>query len=77
MSTREQLIKARLGMLSLAEEPKNIAKACRPAGVSRSHCSEIKQAYETFGKAGLSPKVRRKPRMPNQPPPNWSGRSSP
>jgi len=69
MSTREQLIKARLGMLALADELKNIARACRLAGVSRSHFYEIKQAYETFGKEGLAPKVRRRPQMPNQTPP--------
>lgn len=69
MSTREQLIKARLGMLALADELKNIAKACKLAGVSRSHFYEIKKAYETFGKDGLAPKPRRRPRMPNQTPP--------
>jgi transposase InsO family protein len=69
MSTREQLIKARLGMLALADELKNIARACKLAGVSRSHFYEIKRAYETFGKEGLAPKLRRRPRMPNQTPP--------
>jgi hypothetical protein len=69
MGTREQLIKARLGMLALASELKNIAKACKLAGVSRSHFYEIKRAYEIFGKEGLAPRVRRKPRMPNQTPP--------
>jgi transposase InsO family protein len=69
MSTREQLIKARLGMLALADELKNIAKACKLAGVSRSHFYDIKKAYETFGKDGLAPKLRRRPRMPNQTPP--------
>ncbi len=69
MSIREQLIKARLGILALADELKNIPKACRLAGGSRSHFYEIKTAYETFGKEGLGPKVRRKPRMPNQTPP--------
>lgn len=37
--------------------------------MSRSHFYEIKQAYESFGKEGLGPKVHRKPRMPNQIPP--------
>jgi hypothetical protein len=36
MSTREKLIKARLGMLALAEELQNISLACRRAGISRS-----------------------------------------
>jgi Helix-turn-helix domain len=68
MGTREQLIKARLGMMALASELKNIAKACKLAGVSRSHFYEIKRAYEIFGKEGLAPRIRRKPNMPNRTP---------
>ena len=44
MSTREKLIKARLGMLALAEELQNISQACQRAGISRSHYYEIKEA---------------------------------
>lgn len=69
MNTREQLIKARLGLLTLALEQKNIAKACKLAGVSRSHFYAIKRAYEAFGRDGLAPRTRRTPRMPNQTPP--------
>jgi|GEM_PF-5522301 hypothetical protein len=36
MSTREKLIKARLGMLALAEELQNISLVCRKACISRS-----------------------------------------
>lgn len=35
MSTREKLIKARLGMLVPAEELQNISLACRRAGIVR------------------------------------------
>ncbi|HZQ21897.1 MAG TPA: helix-turn-helix domain-containing protein [Terriglobales bacterium] len=69
MSTREKLIKARLGMLALAEELQNISWACRRAGISRSHFYEIKEAFERYGAEGLAPQLRRKPRMPNQTPP--------
>jgi len=69
MSTREKLIKARLGMLALAEELQNISLACRRAGISRSHFYEIKDAFEKYGPDGLAPQPRRKPRMPNQTPP--------
>ena len=69
MSTREKLIKARLGMLALAEELQNISLVCRRAGISRSHFYEIKEAYEKWGAEGLAPQPRRKPRMPNQTPP--------
>jgi hypothetical protein len=53
MSTREKLIKARLGMLALAEELQNISWACRHAGISRSHFYEIKEAFEKWGAEGL------------------------
>ena len=69
MSTREKLIKARLGMLALAEELQNITLACRRAGISRSHFYEIKDAFERYGAEGLAPRARRSPRMPNQTPP--------
>ena len=69
MSTREQLIKARIGMLALAETLQNVSKACKHAGISRSHYYEIKEAYEKYGSEGLAPQPRRRPRMPNQTPP--------
>ena len=69
MSTTEKLIKARMGMLALAEQLNNVSAACRRAGISRSHYYEIKEAFEKFGAEGLAPQKRRKPRMPNQTPP--------
>lgn len=74
MSTQEKLITARIGMLALAEELQNISRACRIAGVSRSHYYEIKKAYETYGREGLAPRERRKPKMPNQTPPEIEAR---
>lgn len=69
MSTREQLIKARLGVLALAQQIDNVRLACKQAGISKSHFYEIKAAYEKFGAEGLAGQPRRKPRMPNQTPP--------
>lgn len=68
MGTREQLIRARRGILALVGELKNIAKACKLAGVSRSQFYAMKKAYETHGEAGLAPRVRCKPTMPNRTP---------
>jgi len=49
MSTRDQLIKARFGVLALADELKNIATACRLAGVrgelERSGCASAAPAW--------------------------------
>jgi hypothetical protein len=54
----------------MAAEFKNIAKACKLAGVSRSQFYAMKKAYELNGKEGLAPRVRRKPDMPNRTPPS-------
>lgn len=69
MSTKEKLIKARVGMLALAEELKNISLACKRAGISRSRFYEIKEAFEKYGPDSLAPATKRRPRMPNQTPP--------
>ena len=74
MSTREKLIKARLGMLALAEELQNISLACKRAGISRSHYYEIKEAFEKYGAEGLAPRERRRPRMPNETPAELVGK---
>lgn len=68
MTNREQLIKARLAILTMAAELKNVVRVCKLAGVSRSHFYAMKKAYETQGKEGLAPRVRRKPLMPNRTP---------
>ena len=66
MSTREKLIQARVSMLALADELQSISRACKVAGISRSHFYDIKDAFEKYGREGLAPEVRRRPRMPNQ-----------
>lgn len=68
MTSGRELIRARLAILTLAAELKNVVKACRLAGVSRSHFYAMKKAYEAHGHAGLAPRVRRKPTMPNRTP---------
>jgi len=68
MTTRDQLIRARLGILAMAAELRNTAKACKLAGVSRSQFYAMKKAYELYGREGLAPRVRRKPEMPNRTP---------
>jgi hypothetical protein len=68
MNNQEQLIRARLAILFMATELKNVARVCRLAGVSRSQFYAMKKSYEIHGKAGLAPRVRRKPLMPNRTP---------
>ncbi len=74
MSTPEQMLEARLRLLSLADELRNVSLACRQAGVSRSHFYELRQAYRQHGEQGLLPRPRRRPRMPNQTPPEIEAR---
>lgn len=66
MTSHERLIRARLAILTMAAELKNVVRACKVAGVSRSQFYTMKKAYETYGKDGLAPRVRRKPHMPNR-----------
>jgi hypothetical protein len=74
MSNREKLIKARLGILALAEEVQVISWACRKAKTSGGHVYEIKEALRKWGAERLAPHPRRKPRVPNQPPPELEAR---
>ncbi len=74
MDTREKLIAARTSMLALADELKNISRACQIAGISRTHFYEIKDAFERYGRDGLAPRERRRPRMPNETPPELVAR---
>lgn len=68
MTSHDRLIKAKLGILALAQELQNVARACKLAGLSRSQFYVMKKAYETYGKEGLAPHIRRKPQMPNRTP---------
>ena len=63
------LVQRRLEILGLARELGNVRKACQRSGISRSRFYELKNAFDQQGAAGLKPQPRRKPRMPNQTPP--------
>ncbi len=66
MTSREQLIRARLTIIRMAAELKNVAKVCKSAGVSRSQFYAMKKAYRDHGIEGLAPRLRRTPHMPNR-----------
>lgn len=57
MSTRAKLIAARVSMLALADQLQNISRACKTAGISRSHFYEIKAAFEQYGREGSHPRL--------------------
>jgi len=67
-ATEEQLIRAKLGILALVGELKNVTLACQLLGISRSQFYAMKSAYEIGGREGLAPRVRRRPVMQNHTP---------
>lgn len=69
MNSQDRLIDAKISILQLAEKLESISEACKVAGIARSSFYEIKKAYEQFGREGLSPRPKRRPRMPNEFPP--------
>ncbi len=46
MSTTEKLIKARMGMLALAEQLNNVSAACRRAGISYPSLLQLRIHWE-------------------------------
>ena len=64
-SQQDRLIDLKISILQLAHEMGNVSKACRRAKIARSSFYEIKKAYEQFGREGLVPRERRRPRMSN------------
>lgn len=62
----EKIIKNKVGLLNLAEELKNISKACKVMGLSRETFYRYKRAVEDGGVASLIDKTRRKPNMLNR-----------
>ncbi len=66
LETNVNLIKHKVGLLNLAEELKNISKACRTMGLSRDTFYRYKQAVEDGGVEALVEKTRRKPNMRNR-----------
>ncbi len=68
MVYKEQLTRAKLGILALVAELGDVTRACKVLGISRSQFYAMKRAYETSGQEALTPKIRRKPEMPNRTP---------
>lgn len=64
--TSDRIIKNKVGLLNLAEELKNISKACKTMGFSRETFYRYKRAVEDGGVAALVDKSRRQPNLLNR-----------
>lgn len=64
--SNERIIKHKVGLLNLAEELGNVAKACKMMGVSRDTFYRYKDAVEQGGVEALLDKPRRVPNQKNR-----------
>ncbi len=71
MDTREKLIAARVGMLALADELKNISRACQVAGISRTHFYDIKDPSSAMAGTAWRPRSAAGRGCPTRRRPSW------
>lgn len=57
MTTEEKIARRKLSLLDLAQELRNVSRACKVMGYSRQQFYEIRRNYQTYGAAGLLDKL--------------------
>lgn len=57
MTTNEKVARRKLSLLDLAQELRNVSRACKVMGYSRQQFYEIRRNYQTYGASGLLDKL--------------------